>query len=260
MKLGALLLPSMAWPDLVRTAQEAEDAGFSAVWVDDHIAHPGDPASGWMEAWAVLAGLAASTRSVTIGPLVSNVVLRHPALLALQAETVDAISGGRLDVGIGAGYAPTDHAALGAEPWGDAERFDRFASAVEHVRGALGDRPLTVAAHGPRAIRLAARHADAWVSYGGFGLETVDVLAVTRRRIELLDAQAEGRRVRRRLLAGSAALTRDPIWESVDAFDDFVGRVEEIGVDELALHWPPRATNPTARDDVVDEIVSRLAR
>jgi len=127
------------------------------------------------------------------------------------------------------------------------------------VRTAIGTIPLAVAAHGGKALGVAARLGDVWVSYGGFALPPDEALALTRSRCERLSELAEGRTVTRRLLAGSAALTQDPIWQSVAAFDDFVGRYAEIGIDELALHWPPQATNPNVRPEVVDEIVARLS-
>jgi alkanesulfonate monooxygenase SsuD/methylene tetrahydromethanopterin reductase-like flavin-dependent oxidoreductase (luciferase family) len=259
MRIGALLLPNVGWPELARRAAEVEAAGFDAVWVDDHIVHPARPESPWLEAWTTLAGLAGATSRITIGPLVSNIVLRPPALLARQALTVSELSGGRLDLGIGAGYAPSDHSALGEEPWSDGERFRRFEAAVGLVREAAPELPLTVAAHGPRALGVAARFADTWVSYGGFGLDPDAAFELTRRRSERLSELAVGP-VQRRLLAGSAALTKELVWRSVDAFDDFVGRYREIGIDELAFHWPPQATNPEVDPAVVDEIVARQAR
>jgi alkanesulfonate monooxygenase SsuD/methylene tetrahydromethanopterin reductase-like flavin-dependent oxidoreductase (luciferase family) len=250
----------MPWPELVRNAREVEAAGFDVVWIDDHLVDPRDPAAPWLESWTALAGLATATETIRLGPLVANLVLRHPALLARQAITVDTIAGGRLEVGIGAGYSTSDHAALGEEPWSDALRFARFEQGVELVREGIGARPLTVAAHGKAAIGVAARFADTWVSYGGFGLGLEESLRLTRSRIALLDELAAGRRIRRRLLTGSAALTQEPLWQSIDAFEEFVGRHAEAGIDELALHWPPAATNPSARQSVVDEVVCRLRR
>lgn len=290
MRFGALLLPTGTWPDLVRRAQETEALGFDFVWVDDHAMHPARPDAPWFEAWTALAGLAAETWRVRLGPLVSNVVLRHPVVLARQARTVEQIAGGRLEVGLGAGYAPSDHAALGEPPWPADERAERFAEAVavidallrgepatvdgEHYRveemvlapQPVGDKrpPLAIAAHGSRALGVAARHGDTWVSYGGFGLDPDEVLRRTRRRLAELERACEAigrdpQTVRRRLLAGSGALTRDPIWTSVDAFGEFAGRLQEAGVDELALHYPPAAVNPpgAVRDGIVAEIADR---
>jgi len=258
MRFGALLLPSVSWNELRRRATEIEAAGFDALWLDDHIVHPARPESPWLECWTTLAGLAQSTTRVVIGPLVSNIVLRHPAMLARQALTVAELSGGRLDVGVGSGYAPSDHAALDEQPWGGAERLARFSAAVRRIRESTGELPLTVAAHGRGAIEVAARHGDTWVSFGGFGLEPAAAETLTRQRIDLLEQFSGERRVRRRLLCGSAALTQEPIWQSVGAFEEFVGRYRSLGIDEFAFHWPPNVTNPAVDQAVVDEIVTRL--
>ncbi len=284
LRFSALLLPNVPWPQLARRAQTAEALGFDAVWIDDHARHPADPAAPWMEAWTALAGLATATTRVRIGPLVANPVLRHPALLARQAQTVAQLSGGRLEVGLGAGYAAGDHAAVGDEPWPPRERAERFEEAVALVDALLSGRPappgrhwrsdgaplapvvprlpLAVAAHGPRALRVAARHADTWVSYGGFGLESDALLELTRARLARLErcCEQEGRdpaTIGRRLLAGSAALTRAPIWRSLDAFSSFAERVRASGIDELALHFPPEGVN---RPEAVSaRIVERIA-
>jgi alkanesulfonate monooxygenase SsuD/methylene tetrahydromethanopterin reductase-like flavin-dependent oxidoreductase (luciferase family) len=264
-RFGALLLPSRPWKEIVRRAREVEEAGFDALWIDDHFVHPAHPEAHWLECWTTLAGLAGATERIAIGPLVSNIVLRPPAVLARQALTVAELSDGRLDLGVGSGYAPTDHEAVGEEVWPGDERLRRFRVAVEKIRATLaggtpsaGAIPLTVAAHGRGALAVAAAHADTWVSFGGFELEPAAAFELTRRRAELLAELAEGRPIRRRLLCGSAALTREPIWQSVDAFEDFVGRHRAIGIDEFAFHWPPSETNPTADPAVVDEILTHI--
>jgi alkanesulfonate monooxygenase SsuD/methylene tetrahydromethanopterin reductase-like flavin-dependent oxidoreductase (luciferase family) len=288
MRFGALLLPTGSWADLVRRAREAEALGFEFVWIDDHAAHPARPDAPWFEVWTALAGLAAATTRVKLGPLVANVVLRHPVVLARQARTVEQIADGRLEVGLGAGYASSDHAALGEPPWPSAERAQRFEQAVALVDALLRSRPVTseggfypvhemtlapasphghrpplaVSAHGPRALRTAARHADTWVSYGGFDLDPDEALALTRRRLDRLIrcCETDGRdpaTIRRRLLAGSAALTREPIWRDPGAFDAFVERQLAAGIGELALHWPPAGVNPS--EAVRAATVARIA-
>jgi alkanesulfonate monooxygenase SsuD/methylene tetrahydromethanopterin reductase-like flavin-dependent oxidoreductase (luciferase family) len=267
---GALLLPSQAWPEMVRRARAVEAAGFDALWIDDHIVHPARPEAHWLECWTTLAGLAGVTERITLGPLVSNIVLRPPALLARQALTVAEMSGGRVDLGVGSGYAPSDHERVGVEMWSGPERLRRFRDAVATIKETIdagpGEAappptpvPLTIAAHGRGALAVVAEHADTWVSFGGFELDPDPNLALTRERGEFLTELAAGRQLHRRLLCGSAALTREPIWQSADAFEDFVGRYREIGIDQFAFHWPPTDTNPAADPAVVEEIVTRLA-
>jgi alkanesulfonate monooxygenase SsuD/methylene tetrahydromethanopterin reductase-like flavin-dependent oxidoreductase (luciferase family) len=275
-RFGALLLPSQAWPEMVRRARAVEAAGFDALWTDDHIVHPARPEAHWLECWTTLAGLAGVTERITLGPLVSNIVLRPPALLARQALTLAEMSGGRVDLGVGSGYTPTDHERVGVEMWSGPERLRRFRDAVATIRETLDAGPgepaaattsetsppprlpLTIAAHGRGALAVAAERADTWVSFGGFELDPDPNFALTRERSELLTELAAGRPIHRRLLCGSAALTREPIWQSVDAFEDFVGRYREIGIDQFAFHWPPTDTNPGADPAVVEEIVTRL--
>jgi alkanesulfonate monooxygenase SsuD/methylene tetrahydromethanopterin reductase-like flavin-dependent oxidoreductase (luciferase family) len=258
-RFGALLLPSQPWEEMARRAREVEAAGFDALWIDDHIVHPAKPEAHWLECWTTLAGLAGVTDRITIGPLVSNIVLRPPAVLARQALTVSELSGGRLDVGVGSGYAPTDHAAVGEDPWPGRKRLERFQSAIPDIKGTIGDIPLTVAAHGRGALAVAAEHADTWVSFGGSELDPDAAFALTRERSELLTDLADGRPIARRLLCGSAALTKEPIWQSVDAFESFVFSYQKIGITEFAFHWPPMDTNPTADPTVVTEILTRLS-
>lgn len=295
LRIGALLLAGPTWPRLRDRAREAEALGFDFVCVDDHAVHPARPADPWLEVWTALSAIAGATHAIAIGPLVCNIVLRHPVLLARQARTVEQVSGGRLELAVGSGYAPTDHAAVGAGPWTAAERADRFAEAVglldALMRGGPVTRegphypvreltlappplidprpPLAVAAHGPRALAVAAAYADVWVSYGAFSVTAEASRGLTRARARTLDRACtaigrDPRSIRHRLLAGSAALTSEPMWTSADAFAQFVTRAREDGIDELALHWPPEDVNPAGAIDprgsaaVVADALSRL--
>ena len=292
MDFGALLFPNAPWDELVARARQVEELGFGSLWVDDHVVNPRRPEQPWFDAWTTLAGLAAGTDRIRLGPLVSNVVLRHPVLLARQALTVEAQSAGRLTVGLGAGYAATDHAAVGVPVWPPEERAERFREAVELIDRLLRGEPVTyrgrrymvedlrlrpepvqrprpplcIAAHADAGLRLAAEHGDAWVSFGGFGLASAELIDVTRRRAATLDRYCadlgrEPSTVRRRVLAGSPAITPDPIWSSVDAFDTWVGRWQEAGIDEIVLYFPPDGVyTPDQIDDrVLDHLRERLA-
>lgn len=270
MDFSALIFPNGTWEDVVDRARRAEELGFRGLWVDDHIVNPARPGQRWYDAWTALAGLAAATSRIRLGPLVSNVVLRHPAMLARQALSVEAMSGGRLQLGIGAGYAASDHAAVDVPVWSPAERSARFREAVSLLdrllRGELRPAPqrrlpVCVAAHAPSSLRLAAEYGDMWSSFGGFGSTSSEVIELTRRRGAILDAHCAeiGRdpaSVRRVALAGSPATTADPIWSSVAAFEHWVGRWTEIGIDELALYFPPELL---WRRELVDErVLERL--
>jgi probable F420-dependent oxidoreductase len=175
------------WADLRAIAQTAEEVGFDVLWVSDHMGFV-DDSGGWQgawECWSLLAALAASTQRVQLGTFVLAVPFRNPAMLAKMAETVDEISGGRLILGIGAGWNEPEFRAFDFPFEG---RFDRFEDAlriitsmlrtgsaehegrVAHARGAQirprGPRPeglpVMVGAEGPRMLRLTAELADAW--------------------------------------------------------------------------------------------------
>jgi alkanesulfonate monooxygenase SsuD/methylene tetrahydromethanopterin reductase-like flavin-dependent oxidoreductase (luciferase family) len=175
------------WPDLRAMAVRAEDLGFDSVWYGDHLLYrrPGDDrARGPWEAWTTLAGLAAATSRITLGPLVAATAFHAPAMLAKQAATVDEISGGRLVLGLGAGWNETEFAAFGF-PFD--RRISRFAEAFTIIRtllreGAIdfagefftardcelaprprpGGPPLMIGSSGPRMLEIAAPHVDAW--------------------------------------------------------------------------------------------------
>jgi alkanesulfonate monooxygenase SsuD/methylene tetrahydromethanopterin reductase-like flavin-dependent oxidoreductase (luciferase family) len=250
---------------------------------DDHGVNPAAPQSNWLEAFSTLAGLATCTRRILLGPLVSNVVLRHPVMLARQAIGIEAMSGGRLQLGLGAGYAPTDHELVGTTTWAAAERSARFRESVELIdellRGEYVDysgkyyqvrntrlrprpvqlpRPaLCIAAHSRSSLKLVAHHGDIWSSFGGWGLTSAELIAVTKARSETLDelcddAERDPASVRRQILAGNPATTPDPIWSSVDAFDTWVAGWAEIGIDEIVLYFPPEVLYES---DLVDRTV-----
>jgi alkanesulfonate monooxygenase SsuD/methylene tetrahydromethanopterin reductase-like flavin-dependent oxidoreductase (luciferase family) len=191
MKIDVLLVPMSArYADMRTAAVAADEAGFDGVWTWDHLRDPDDATGpGVPEAMTTLAGLAEATRRVILGPLVLNVGNRHPGLLANMAATLQAISGNRLVLGIGAGgsrrtpYAREQQAlGLAVEP--DATRAQRVAEAIEVMRRLwAGDTssfagthyrldrptgylradpppPVIVGGFGPRMAGIAGAHAD----------------------------------------------------------------------------------------------------
>jgi len=174
------------WGTLAQMARLAEEIGLDSVWAGDHYLyrHP-DGAHGPWEAWTQLAAIAAVTSRVELGPLVASTSFHGPAVLAKMAATVDEISGGRLILGLGAGWNETEYAAFGF-PFD--HRISRFAEAFTIIRtllreGAIdfegeyytlrdcellprGPRPdgppLLIGSSGPRMLRLTMPHADAW--------------------------------------------------------------------------------------------------
>ncbi len=192
MRFGFWANASQPWPDLVAGAQHAEATGWDGVWIADHFMPNTEDGRGPVhECWTLLAGLAAAVPRVRLGALVAGNTYRHPAVLAKEAVTVDHISGGRVVLGIGAGWQENEHVAYGVEFSTVKGRLDRleeacavitslvrndrsdFSGAYYELRDApldpkpLGPMPLLVGGGGEkRTLRIAARHADEWNIWG----------------------------------------------------------------------------------------------
>ena len=195
--------PSSANPvaEALDTARWADANGFHGVWYADHYMPntgseelaPGD----MHECWAVLPAMAVVTERVRIGSLVSPTSVHHPALLANRAATIDHLSEGRMVLGMGAGWQINEHHAYGIELQAPKERVDRFEEAIAIVRS-LFDQPHTdfdgeyytfihapsdpkplqspmpilVGTGGKRMMRITARFANEWNTWGGVDMAT----------------------------------------------------------------------------------------
>jgi len=265
LRFGIITLQYLSWPTLVEHWKAIEALGYDSVWIADHfVTNPVKDA--WYDGWTLLAALATLTSTVRIGTLVTNFIYRNPAVIAKQAMTVDHISQGRLELGIGAtSRRDLSHRMLGIENWSEAERVQRFREVIEIVDQMLRQEettyagryyqvtqaamrpspmqkprpPLTIAAHGPTTLKIAAQFADSWNSYGDFNASPAETLAITRQRSEMLDEYCLkiGRNpfeVRRSFLAG---LSADRPFASLEAFYDFVGSYHEIGISEFIFYY-----------------------
>ncbi len=175
------------WPEYVAIARRAEELGFDTLWIGDHLLYrlaDGSSRGPW-EVWTLLSAIAASTSRIRLGPLVAAMAFHAPAMLAKLAATVDEVSGGRLIVGLGAGWNETEFRAFGF-PFD--HRVDRFEEAFTIVRTLLqdgqidfdgryyqvrdcellprparpGGPPLLIGSRGERMLRIALPHVDAW--------------------------------------------------------------------------------------------------
>jgi F420-dependent oxidoreductase-like protein len=133
------------WSDILAVWREADDIElFESGWIFDHF-YPivGDPAGPCIEGWTALAALAQATRRLRLGTLVTGIHYRHPAVLANMAATIDVISGGRLELGIGAGWNELESGAYGIELGSRRERSDRFEEACEVLVSLLSQEKTT---------------------------------------------------------------------------------------------------------------------
>jgi len=172
----------------LESASRLEAAGYRGVWSWDHFVGGGDKTVPVVEQWTILAATAGRTSRIGLGTFVTNVMNRHPSVVARMASTLQAASGGRLTLGIGVGGNAAEHRAYGI-PFPDvAERADRLEEAVEVIRALWTGGPVTrpspfyplegahafpvpakpprllIGAASPRGLRIAARSADGWAA------------------------------------------------------------------------------------------------
>jgi alkanesulfonate monooxygenase SsuD/methylene tetrahydromethanopterin reductase-like flavin-dependent oxidoreductase (luciferase family) len=272
--------------DVLRSRwQEAERLGFDVVWTCDTVVEPDRRRHAMFDGPATLTMMAVATSSIRVGTLVSSLYFRHPVTLAKAAMTVDHLTGGRLEVALGVGDPSAGPQAAGVD-WSPAERVARFAEFVELVDLLLRQEvttfegtyyrcreaetvplpvqrprpPLTIAAHGPRMLAIAARFAEGWSSWGGYGVVTEeDFHRVTAERCSRFDELAAG-------LGRDPSAIRHSIvcfppltpWESREYFIDMVGRYRSIGVDEFVLYWPGSWRDGPREVDVLHEVMGSV--
>lgn len=263
-----MVLPSARWADAEERWRRCEELGFDAAYTYDHLSWRDFRDRPWFAMVPTLAAAALSTSRLEIGPLVTTPNFRHPVSLAKDLVALDDLARGRLVVGVGAGGRGFDATVLGDPAWGDAERHERFvefttllvrllrgevessggefyrADAVRLVPGPhAAPPPVLVSAMGPRAIGLAARLGDGWVSVGRRAGEEVPTFDAVRRQVERLDAalEREGRGPIRRVLLDSH--DDEAPQASLEAFLDWAGRYGELGFDEVVIHWPEPGTS-----------------
>src|SRR2546430_10439369 len=128
---GIVVDQNMPWPDLLERFERAERLGLDSAWVCDHFVQPSRPdyAGGYLEGWTLLAALAARTERIRLGVLVSSNTFRHPALLAKEAVTVDQVSNGRLELGLGASWYVPEHEMYGLELGEPGQLVERYREA-----------------------------------------------------------------------------------------------------------------------------------
>ncbi|MFP6744602.1 MAG: LLM class flavin-dependent oxidoreductase [Alphaproteobacteria bacterium] len=263
-RFGICTDQNLSFDTLVERWQYFEKLGFDSAWDCDHVNQTSNETGPYFEGWTLLAALAARTERIRIGVLVSCNNFRHPGLLAQQAITVDHISNGRLELGIGAGYTEGEHGRFGIPLQSPGDRRRSFHEAVQIIDSLLRNEettfdgryyqldgayvrpgpvqkprpPFTFGAHGPRMLRICAEYADTWNSVG-----TVDEM---RERNQILDQHCAdiGRNpseIIRSFYGWTSLMAEQGLanpWQSTGAFEDMVGRYREVGVNEFVIDQP----------------------
>ena len=280
-RVGICTDQNMPWDKNVERWQLFERLGFESAWLCDHLVQPSRPNGPYFEAWSLLAGLAARTEKIRVGVLVTSNTFRYPQVLAKMAVTVDHISNGRLEVGLGAGWYEPEHTMFGIAFPETRELVSRFREAVQVVdlmtredtssfdgtyyqlrnarsRPASVQKPrppLVLGAFGPRMLKIVAKYADTWNAFG-----TPEEM---RERNQMLDDYCReiGRdpeTLDRSIYFWVTKSDADP-WASKQAFYDAIEPYVEAGVNQFILDQP--------RDDqihmlewVAAEVLPRYAR
>lgn len=292
-RFHVLLLPHVDWPELKRRAGWLESLGIDLIGIADHFVDWTNPAVPWFESWTALSALAEATSTIRLTTLVSQIPLRHPALLARQALTLDHISGGRLDVGLGTGLAiDPAYAMIGVPNWEAGERVSRFEEYVQIVDRMLRQEvssfegrhyaidgavmnprpvqkprpPLLIAALAPRMVSIAARHADIW-NMLSFQPAFADQLAETRVRLERADAAcaAIGRdpaTLRRSYTMFDATARqrggRIRYLESAAAFESEATQLIDLGITDIGLYYPLDPAQAPVFDEIARHVLPGL--
>jgi len=251
LNLASIGVPAGWW---LAAARLADEAGFSGAWIWDHFISRGRRSDPVLECWTTLAAAAVATQRIHLGSFVTNVMNRHPAVLARMAANVQDLSGGRLELGIGIGGHPREHEALGIPFPPAAERVARLEEAVQVLRLLWGGGPVSfdgryyqlheaqvhpmpsppprivIGGETPGGARLAARLGDAWTTTGDALLRDLPVFeealaAAGRRRDEVAVLVALD--LDRHLPAAAQPLLADLAGEC--------RRWRRLGADELIL-------------------------
>jgi alkanesulfonate monooxygenase SsuD/methylene tetrahydromethanopterin reductase-like flavin-dependent oxidoreductase (luciferase family) len=268
-ELSALVLPDRHPPaEFLADVRDAEQAGVRTVWTYDHLTWPRLADGPWYGCVPLLAAAAVVTTTVRLGLQVATPNFRHPVPFAKELMTLDQLSDGRLEVGLGAGAEGADAAVLGDPPRSLRERTDRFVEWIglldqlltDPVTTVRGERftavdahqlpgcvqqprvPFTVAAAGPRAMGLVGRYGQAWVTYGPYGpaVEPQEWFkALTAQSAALTASLEEAGRpagdVRRIVQFDLAA--RWP-YRTPEVYAETLHRLVDLGFDEITVHWP----------------------
>src|SRR5829696_4353272 len=272
-RFHVLLLPNVEWAELKDRVLRSEELGFEAAALADHFVDWTNPAVPWFESWTALAALAEATRTIRLTTVVTQIPLRNPAMLARQVLTIDHVSRGRIELGLGTGLTiDPSYAMAGLPNWDAGERVDRFGEYVElvslllsqevttyagrfyRVNGAIMNPrplqtprpPLLVAALGPRMLRHAARFANSWNSLS-FKADFGEQITETKARCDAIDrACAEIGRdpaTLRRSYTMFDAQARPrggaiAYYDSPERFVEQVSQVIALGISDVGLYYP----------------------
>ncbi|MBN4047471.1 LLM class flavin-dependent oxidoreductase [Acidimicrobiaceae bacterium AH-315-P05] len=289
-----LTLPGRPWDEYRAQVLHVEDLGFDIVAVPDHFCDWANPPAPWLECWTLMAALAVETSSIRLATHVCQIPLRNPGVLAHQAVTVDHISGGRLELGIGTGLTiDPGTEMIGFPNWSNAERSDRFGEYIELLGQLLSqevttyegeyyssDRavmnpssfqsprlPLVAAAQGPKMMRHAARFADGWNTILRISSDADEVLTEASERNARMDAFChdlgrEASDLRRSVTLFDAdsrsAGGRLRYYDDEDLLSELITGLRKAGFSEFGLYYPTDPSQLDAFEHIARDVIPPL--
>ncbi len=293
LRFQVMVLPSGEWSEMVSRARRVEELGFDMLGLADHFVDWSAPTRPWFELWTHAAALAQATSKIRLCTCVAQIPLRDPATLANHALTVDHISNGRLELGLGIGIRiDPSYEMMGMANWSNGERVDRFGEYVEivdqllsnevttyegqhySVKGAVMNPrpiqtprpPILIGAMGPRMLRRAARYADNWNSLSF--LETFDaqrdetLSRITQMNDICTELGRDPASLRRSYqvvdMSGRTTGGRLGYYESEQMFLDVVEPLIEVGISEFGLYYPTLAEQLPMMERIASEVIPSL--
>jgi alkanesulfonate monooxygenase SsuD/methylene tetrahydromethanopterin reductase-like flavin-dependent oxidoreductase (luciferase family) len=267
-RLGVVVLPELRWTRAREQWQQLDTWGYHSAWTYDHLAWRSLADGPWFATVPTLAAAAVATTTIRLGTFVASPNFRHPVPFAKELMTLDDLSGGRFQLGVGAGGGGFDATVLGDPDLTPRQRVERFAEFVELLAGLLSSPltsydgewfsaqearmhpgcvqqprlPLVVAANGPRAMSVVAAHGQAWVTNGVTPPEDGEerwwsaLPGAVARLDDTLSAGGRDPASLQRYLSVDSSGAFGP--SSVEHLRDVLGRAEALGFDEVVVHWP----------------------
>ena len=266
------ILPDLQWSEFLRRFVHAEELGFDVATTADQFVDWKNPSTPWFDVWTALAAVAQGTQRIRLAPCVAQIPMRDPASYARHVVTVDQISSGRVEAGLGLGLTvDPGYSMIGVPNWDNPERARRCREYVEIVDALLSHAtvnysgnyytvdsatvhktiqsprpPITIAAMGPKMMRYAATYGDTWntmsFSSGQAALtrDAADLKAKMDRACSEVDRDPSTLRYSFLMFDADARESGGKLfyWESPERFTDVAGQILELGFDEIGVYYP----------------------
>lgn len=275
LRFGVFTGQVVSFKELVKRWKYCEEVGFDSVWIADHFAHWNKGLEPFWESWTLLSALACNTTKIRIGTSVTNMSWRHPAWLARQALTIDHISNGRLEIGLGSGrHGTSEQKKLGTEDWLDRERVERFQEYVEIIDLLLRNPtttysgkyyqlnevnmgpecvqkprpPILIGTKGTKMLMIVSKIADTWNCIANFDENMEDLsFKIIKEKNNLLDKYCskigrDPKEIHRSVMIYENKAFHDfnsmILYNSPDIIEAIVKKYTKIGFNEIIIPYP----------------------